>query len=172
MAQEMRVVIIMFGYYKGRVMMGHTVFISSLERSFEAGVSRQHCRLLGRTCCEISCVSPWYSFAASLHCGRSEPFSHSLRPYSIKSTILTCVLRAAYYLRQYESTEFRCTISYLLALLTCFRKRVDTNCATKRMPRGQIVLCTVLQVQFALQHVLISCLCKLVYEVAGGREGS
>jgi hypothetical protein len=52
-------------------------FISSLERSFEAGVSRQHCRLLGRTCCEISCVSPWYRLAALLHRGRSEPFPHS-----------------------------------------------------------------------------------------------
>jgi hypothetical protein len=52
-------------------------FISSLERSFEAGVSRQHCHLLGRTYCEISCLSPWYRLAALLHRGRSEPFLHS-----------------------------------------------------------------------------------------------
>jgi hypothetical protein len=42
----------------------------------EAGVSRQHCRLLGRTCCEISCLSPWYRLAALPHRGRSELFPH------------------------------------------------------------------------------------------------
>jgi hypothetical protein len=78
MAQEMRAVIIMFGYLQGQSYDGTYsllqqsvrrqptlhFFISSLERSFEAGVSRQHCRLLGQTYCEISCLSPWYWLVA------------------------------------------------------------------------------------------------------------
>jgi hypothetical protein len=77
-----------------------------------------------------------------------------LRPHSIKSTILTCILHIAYHPRQHKSTEFRCTFSYL----TCSRKRLDTNCATKRMPHSQIVLCTAPHMQFALQRALVSVL--------------
>ena len=79
-----------------------------------------------------------------------------LRPHSIRSAILTCVLRTAYNPRQHESTEFRCIVSYHLALLTSLWKRLDTNCTTKRMPRSQIVLCIVPYVQFALQCALVS----------------
>jgi hypothetical protein len=53
--------------------------------------------------------------------------------HSIKSTILTCVLRTAYNLHQHESTEFRYTVSYLLALLTCFR--VGWYCKDPAFPK-------------------------------------
>jgi hypothetical protein len=81
-------------------------------------------------------------------------FSCSLKR-SFEADVLTCV-RATYDPRQHESTELRCTVSYLPALLTCFRKRFDTNWATNRMPRSHIFHCTVPHVQFSLQRVLIS----------------
>jgi hypothetical protein len=41
-------------------------------------------------------------------------------------TILTCVSRTTYDQRKHESIKFRYKVSYLLALLTSFRKRLDT----------------------------------------------
>jgi hypothetical protein len=66
-----------------------------------------------------------------------------LRPHSTKSTILICVLRTAYGSDQYEFLEFHITGSYLLALLTPLRKRLDTDDSTKGMPRNQIILCAI-----------------------------
>jgi hypothetical protein len=71
-------------------------------------------------------------------------------------TILTCVSRTTYDQRKHESIKFRYKVSYLLALLTSFRKRLDTNYATKRMLRSQIVVCTVPHVQFAFQRYTVN----------------
>lgn len=42
-------------------------FTSPPERCSEVSVSRQHCNLLDRKCCEISCLSPWCNLAALLY---------------------------------------------------------------------------------------------------------
>lgn len=49
-------------------------------------------------------------------------------------------------------------VSYLLAFLTRHGGLLDTYWATKHMPRGQVVLCTIPHVQFALQRILVSVL--------------
>lgn len=43
------------------------VFISSFKRYFEEGVSGQHCCLLCKIYCEISCLYPWCRLEALLY---------------------------------------------------------------------------------------------------------
>lgn len=83
--------------------------------------------------------------------------SPPLRPHSIRSTMLTCLVRTAYFFVSFQAF-FMCnrTVWYLQTILRCFGERSDSDSAAKCMPGDYVILCTKPQSQFFLERTLVT----------------
>jgi len=114
--------------------------------------------VLGWTFCNFFCLSAWCRL---LLCHITESLNFFLSvTSSLFNKIIDIDVYASYSLlfASIWIYQIRCTVSYLHALPTRFQKRLNTNYAIRRMPRSQIVLCTVPHIKFAFQRILVSIL--------------